>query len=115
MPGLENDPHPAGGDLFDQLELAEIGAGLDLEFRRHGLERPVRRIVAPVSIANEERARQPLEAVFVGEERPEVVGEIGVTRQKVRSIGRLAGVDGLEVAGDGLIQPLLLLGIASGR
>jgi hypothetical protein len=50
------------------------------------------------------------EAIFVGEKREQVVGKIGVARQKSRAIGGPAGRDGLEIPGDGVIQPLLTLG-----
>ena len=39
MPGLEDDPHAAGGDLVEQLEVAEFGAGFDLAIEMAALER----------------------------------------------------------------------------
>ena len=62
------------------------------------------------ALARGERAGQALESIFVGEKRQEVGGEIGVASQKVSSIGCLAGLYGLEVFGDGQVEPLLVLG-----
>ncbi len=68
MPGLENDTHPAGGDLLDQLEDAELGACLDCEIQSRRLDRALRRLLALTSFLREERSRQSLEAVLTGEE-----------------------------------------------
>ena len=69
LPGFENDPHPAAGDLFDQLEVAEIGACFDRAIRAGALARVGRRLVATVILPRQERAGQALESIFVGEER----------------------------------------------
>ncbi len=39
MPGLEDDPHAAGGNLFEQLEIAKVGTGLDFTIEMAALER----------------------------------------------------------------------------
>ena len=50
-----------------------------------------------MKIARDERARRPLEAIFVGEKATEIGGQVRVERQKVGSIRCLSGVDGLEI------------------
>ena len=61
-------------------------------------------------IARKERARRPLEAIFVGEKGTEIGGEVRVARQKVSAIRGFSRVDGLEIQGDGLVESLLSLG-----
>ena len=63
-------------------------------------------------IAPKERARRPLEAIFVGEKGTEIGGEVRVARQKVGAIRGCSGVDRLEIKGDRLVESLLSLGEA---
>jgi hypothetical protein len=52
----------------------------------------------------------PGEAVAVGEEGGQVVGQVGVAGQELLPARRPAGLGGLQVRRDGLVDPLLVLG-----
>ena len=96
MPRLEDDPHPADGDLLEQLELAELAADPGVasasELRPAGRRRPAgvrrRHIIGPTRL----RTR-----VLVGEERDQVVGEIRMIGRGTRRDRAPAGLDRLEV------------------
>ena len=90
LPGLVHQPHAALGDLFEQLVVAEVANLRPLGRRPGGGELQG---VGPV-----------IEAVVVGEEGAEVVGVFGVGVEQRLPARHLAGLGGLQVVGDDLVE-----------
>ncbi len=108
LPRLEHHPHPALGDLFQQLEIAKLAANPEFRHRVGPGDHP-----DPVDIvidaSSHHRPGHILDPVFVGEERGKILRDLGMESQEPTAVGRAAGLDLLEIVGDGRIQPLLVL------
>ena len=108
--GLVDDPHPPPAHLAQETKVAELADA------RGDLVRPVarradraRRVACP---RGTQGRREPCHLVVAGEERLQVLPEVGVLGQELAPVGLSARLECLDVVQQDLVPPLLPFGVA---
>jgi hypothetical protein len=114
LPGLVDHPHPALGDLLQQLVI-ERGRGGARRVRCLLVDGGVRGRGHPGPEAGglghgAEWFGPAFEPVLLGEEGVQLVGKVGVAGQQLGAVGRAAVVGRPQVSAQDLVQPPLTLG-----
>ena len=106
--GLVDDPHPAPAHLAQEAEVAELA-----DARRGGVRPIARRADRTAGVAQSrgaEGCREPCDLVVAGEERLQILPQVGVRRQELAPVGLPARFERLDVGQEDLVPPLFPVG-----
>ena len=108
--GLVDDAHPPTAHLAQQAKVAELA-----DARRGVVRLLVRRADRAAGVAllrGAEGRREPGHLIVTGEERFQVLPEVGVGRQELTAVGLPALLERLDVGQEDVVPPLLAIGVA---